>query len=1338
MSDANDMCDQVEASLADAVDGVLADELGAHVVECDDCRDRIHDAKSVVEEIRGLRGEHTPPVDLEDRILAAISSREDARRTPAIPEIETSAPARELRVIPWSRRSVGAALAIAATVSVGAIALHGRGPHPIETTASAPWRGKVTHVGGPEGGLMLVQGSTQGSTTRALRVGESIAAGAVLRTDARTRARLTFDDGTHLTLDRGGELRLDGKADRAAQLVRGSMVLDATTSDASPMKLAVAGGEVVSPGGKLALSTTSATTTLVSVARGKATTRSNGQESTLGAGDGATLGAKSALLAEKTSGGLAAAFGWSEHVESIPTDDKDVQVPGVGVLRARLPGTSGDGDRALRLVRQSVAVKIAGDIARTEIDETFQSDDAQILEGIFRFPLPPDAQIERLALEVDGTMQEGAFVEKDKGAAIWKGVLFKATPQAPAPRPNEEWIWVPGPWHDPALLEWRAGGRMELRIFPIPAKGARRVVLAYTQRVASVGGARRYVYPLPHFASSIGSGNAAGAIENFSLDVNVVGHDETRGVQLQGYEAEGTGAHRTLHKTGFFPSGDVVVDYARANEGGLATTWGYRAAGSADPAYVALSLSPKLPRVPDSVSRTQVLVLDSSRSMVGERWTRAAKLAVRIVEEMDPRDRFTVLACDVSCVPFALEPQAPSTKAAGAVRTFLEGIAPEGASDPAGSIRAAVATSRDAARALRVIYVGDGAPTIGARSASALETSVRSAIGDGALTAVAVGVDADLASLEAMARGGGGVVLPYVAGQGLGSAALDVLEASYGVALRDPVLTLPSGLESVAPARLPAIRAGSELIVMARMAGSDATGEAKLSGTLAGKPWSTTIPLSVRASGEAGNAFVPRMWATAAIADLERRASPGSVADKSRIVELSKTFAVPSRHTSLLVLESPAMAAAFGVEPRKRTFVWNGDATAMATEIPDAPYKDGVAHAELDDLGYGHAGNGAGKFGGVGTSGNFKAPPMATAGPVPQTTPTTPPMDKPAPESAEKEKKSSSKKMMSKDDDFKGGGGGGGSWVKMRREWYRTVVASAVPTAAGPDADLETKISAARAAAVAAPDSRDKLDALFGLLLRRESLDEAKSVMSTWVARDPLDVPATLRRSELALREGDRVRALRVVTGALEAHPDDIALADGLVDVALRAGDTKLACALSAVHAEVRPNDLEAVARRVSCLRELGEHVDATAALESIDASKRAAVELKISNAPKSKPTTVFGDLTVDATWSSGGDVDLALVDPKGVRLSWLTPSGVKAADTIATGHESLAVPWAGAGTWTVEVTRPSGDGSPVSGTITVRVLGETRAYPFAFAGNRATVARIQIGWASRMVRVFD
>jgi hypothetical protein len=160
------------------------------------------------------------------------------------------------------------------------------------------------------------------------------------------------------------------------------------------------------------------------------------------------------------------------------------------------------------------------------------------------------------------------------------------------------------------------------------------------------------------------------------------------------------------------------------------------------------------------------------------------------------------------------------------------------------------------------------------------------------------------------------------------------------------------------------------------------------------------------------------------------------------------------------------------------------------------------------------------------------------------------------------------------------------------------------------------------------------------------------------------------------------------------------------------------------------------VARRVSCLRDAGDPTLATAVLDALTPALRPAVEARAATTPKTTPA--WGDLTVEGAWTGGADLDLAIVDPKGVRLTWLSPTGVRASDTTSPAREVLAVPWAGAGGWTIEVGRSAPSEQPASGTITVRLLGETRTYPFALVGARTRVARVQIGWSSRLEEAWE
>ena len=73
----------------------------------------------------------------------------------------------------------------------------------------------------------------------------------------------------------------------------------------------------------------------------------------------------------------------------------------------------------------------------------------------------------------------------------------------------------------------------------------------------------------------------------------------------------------------------------------------------------------------------------------------------------------------------------------------------------------------------------------------------------------------------------------------------------------------------MAPSTVAPLRAGSETIVTARMSG-DSVGRPHPSRKVGGDPFEQKYPIEVRATSDAGNAFVPRPFAAARIADRER------------------------------------------------------------------------------------------------------------------------------------------------------------------------------------------------------------------------------------------------------------------------------------------------------------------------------------------------------------------------------------------------------------------------------------------------------------------------------------
>ena len=942
-----------------------------HLAVCAECSAYRDQLETFREELH----DRLPPEDFAARVAQRLAER------PAAPPPREDVvqrlfsffrPARPARLSAGSaRRPVLVFAAAAALIVVGVVGLIVRGrSHAPEEPAQAPIAVDETPLGTSGSVVQIVRAAADGRTGLELRlpgegefqpitVDTALPPGSTVRTDARTRARIDLSDGTVLVLNHETELSFDEGEQRRFSVASGELLADvAHLDDDSPALFQTPTGDVEVLGTKLLLTATDEVSS-VRVTRGIVRIHDkDGALADVKAGEEGLIVADGELSVSPAVN-LAGSVAWAE-LGSDGDREGELEMPlaGLGQLRARRPGEQQERERPLSLARHSVKVRIVGNMAHTEVEEVFRNDSGVTLEGVYRFPLPPDAQIARLALDVDGEMEEGAFVEREIASKIWRGVIRRAAQRErprPLPMPREV-IWVRGPWHDPALLEWQRGGQFQLRVFPIPAHGERRLILGYTQTIQPEGGVRRYVYPLAH------SADASTKVGHFELDLRVAGADPAAPVKVRGYDVrtarsgDATTAHMT--RDGFLPAGDVVVDYELPDRDAEIQWWTYQGSVASGPSeqgaargrgararanrsapeviaaqrdlaadarpYVAFAIRPELPTRIEAQHQDLVFVVDASQSMVGERYSRASALVTSLVSEMDRRDRFLLLACDATCQAMPGGVQVPSSRAANDAQTWLSQIRPAGASDLLASLQhAARAVNDEGGRKPRIIYIGDGVATVGHRRAGAIAAQVEalSRTEDLSFTTVGIGGDSDVMTLSAIARAGGGHFIPYVPGERATTAALAVLETTFGVSLRDATVELPAGVTDVAPARLPTIRLGEEVIVVGRFTG-EVNGDVVLHGNVGGEPYEDRYPVHLTASTAAGNAFVPRLWASATIQRLELA---GQGADRARTIALSRAYGVMSRDTSLLVLESEAMYRAFGVDRVDYGVQWSGE-----------------------------------------------------------------------------------------------------------------------------------------------------------------------------------------------------------------------------------------------------------------------------------------------------------------------------------------------------------------------------------------------------------------------------
>jgi hypothetical protein len=1361
------ICAEVNERLAELLDGTLEARLLEHVSECDDCRDAKHDAERARKLVIDAAADHRAPTGgYEARVLSALGTAEKktadenddddddepvAADGSAVEKPETSAgrprAAEKTAAKPkdapggsrfgkreaWLARGA-AALAIAA----GATLLLRNGETGPASAGGSAWSGTVGRVATAEGGRGLEACDASGSSCRVVASGAELSRGARLKTDGRTRAELALSDGSKVSLDRGTELALSADGPRRATLVRGALVADIAHAS-TEARFELPRGSLTVHGTKFALRASEGRAT-VDVTRGTVTLAGDGRPG-VRVGEGETGRLEDGAPLVTYSSNLGESLAWSDDTFEEGRGGAAPQ-KGLGELKAKKPGEDAERAGAVTLASHQVRVRIAGVMARTEVEEVFENHTDEVLEGIYRFPVPPEAQIERLALEVDGKLEEGAFVDRDRAAAIWRGAIVNSAPKAR--RPVEEIVWVPGPWRDPALLEWQRGGRFELRIFPIPRRGSRRVILAYTEVVKATGGTRRYHYPLPYDPSG------STRVGRFDVNVEVRGNDRAFGVRPTGYTmspktVEGASA-LALSEQGFVPSGDLSLEYALPNRDSELTSFTYLGSGVAPASaagssvasdrspYVALALRPKLPRAERTGKRHVALVVDSSRSMLGESYQRATDLAVRVARELDPGDRLSVLACGVECRSLPGGALEPGASAAAEVRRFLAGITPEDGSDlveAVGRGLSALSGAGDGER--RVIYLGDGAPTVGQVRPGSVERAIqrRNASRRASVTAVAVGAASDRTTLEALSRGGGGVMVPYAPGQSLSEAAYAVLGATYGDALTDVEVRLPEGLGQVAPARLSAIPAGGEVFVTARMNNLDLAGDVVLSGKLGGRAFEQRYPVKLSASDARGNVFVERLYAAARIQDLER---DGTDYAKKEAVALSSRFSVASRYTSLLVLESEAMFKAFGLDNQRTAAVFTGEEEAESSESDgalDVGAKDDLERfssrsANGDGLGSLGAGTGGG---GRAKAGPSFAPmdPMSAAEEAPRASrPAAAPkpaatMAAPPPASPAKKAESRSDALLLDEPPPPRR-----RMIPMRKVWQRfgeiygeRLVPRHASASAVSDAERTLSVNENR---------REALKKVLALSLATASLDRAAELARRWSEKEPLDPEAITARADVLAARGERDEAIRVLGSVIDVRPDDVAAQKRLARLERWRGRAALGCRHSIAIAELRAGDASLLADAVRCTRETGDGAVADELLANAGATTSAAAQ-KLLAGPAPDDRALKGDLRVEGSWSGGADLDLAFVDPDGRRVSWLgapTRGLISARDVVSTSTETLSLSGGKPGEYVVEVVRGDGGGR-VSGELTITAAGVTRRIPFTLDGARVNVAIAKI-----------
>ncbi len=623
--------------------------------------------------------------------------------------------------------------------------------------------------------------------------------------------------------------------------------------------------------------------------------------------------------------------------------------------------------------------------------------------------------------------------------------------------------------------------------------------------------------------------------------------------------------------------------------------------------------------------------------------------------------------------------------------------------------------------------------------------------GRGTLTTVAIGSDADAQALRSLARGGGGAVVPYVPGRSASEVAFAVLGAAYGAGLRNVQVELPDGLVAAAPQQLDTILAGGEALLSARMTAPTVNGTVVLRGMVGEQPFEQRYPLRVSASSDGAHAFVPRVYAAARIADLEQRDDAQA---RGEAVALSGKYNVASRFTSLLVLESPAMFRAFGLDNVRKVAEWTGEqgmrgATAAgespaqrALDARDAVSGPALAEAaDSDDAQWSsgrNAGIGYGADLGVGTTAGLPSPAARPSPARPKPAPPAPPAvlpDAPAVDDRASEPVRISKRKIADKEVPRGATSmRRRRMVPMRRVFERKLTLALdrlTPMSAAAD-----KLAAAELALKQSPNRRAAVADLFRIYSQLGRIEQAAALATRWSEKEALDPDALTARADVAAQRGQREQAIRILGSVVDVRPNSVGAHRRLARLHRWAGRPALGCRYSLAVSQMHPQDASLLAEAVFCARRTGESVLAERMLARVKQRLRRLVEAKL-RAKKEAPPRLRGDLQFVASWEgSGNDLDIALIHPQGHWVSWLgapTRALISAEDVTSQQREGLALMGSQAGEYVIEIVRAAGAG-PVRGKLEVRGPGVHRSIDFVLEGERVRLGIARVWFQSKLV----
>ncbi len=538
-----------------------------------------------------------------------------------------------------------------------------------------------------------------------------------------------------------------------------------------------------------------------------------------------------------------------------------------------------------------IQVDVTGLIARVAVTQTFSNHDDEWAEGVYRFPLPQGAAVDRLYVKVGDRILEGEIQEKQTARRTYQ----KA-------RDNGQTA---------TLVEQQRRNQFETRFANIGPGETIKITIAYLQNVSYSDASYQLRIPMTftprwqppiraqltdelppqpvlrpsattsdhtlRLHANLASSSELAVIESRYHDIDIR-HDEN------GYQIELLDSYALSDR-------DFELDWTpalQATPSASLTTF-----NDGQDVYAQLMLAPPLASAIAVQAREVIMIIDTSGSMQGASLTQARAALNAALASLGPDDYFNLLQFN-SHTGALFERSTPNDPASLArARDFITGLRANGGTNMAPALEQALAGDANHGLMRQVVFITDG----GVSNETELLQQVAAQLGDSRLFTVAIGAAPNSWFMRKAAEIGRGSHV-HIGNLAEVEAQISALWGRIRLPALTDICIDWGGAAEYYPEVIPDLYAGEPLWLIARLENEPTT--IKLCGNFNGAEWDLDIDGWV-----VGGENLAILWARKKIEALEDGLMFG--ADKEltdlEITGLALDYGLLTRHTSLVAVD---------------------------------------------------------------------------------------------------------------------------------------------------------------------------------------------------------------------------------------------------------------------------------------------------------------------------------------------------------------------------------------------------------------------------------------------------